>query len=690
MGEPVAKRAKMSNKGLDKDCVNQIRMLSAEMVQQAKSGHPGAPMGCAPMAYALYTRIMKYNPLNPKWANRDRFVLSNGHGCALLYSMLHLTGYAQPTMEDIKNFRQFGSVTAGHPESHLLPSIEVTTGPLGQGISNAVGLALGQSHLASIFNEEGHEILDNYTYVICGDGCLQEGVSSEACSLAGHWKLGKLICLWDDNSITIDGDTTISFTEDVLKRYEAYGWQTLYVENGNDTDTDNLVKAIEEAKACTDKPTLIKVKTTIGIGSEKEGTAKVHGAPLGWDEIKRVRKNFGMDPDAHFTVPKEVEEHMRQQVQLGAEAEKEWDAKFAAYKTAFPEKAAEFERRMKGELPSGWADALPKFTPADKALATRQSSAMVLNAIADKIPEIIGGSADLTGSNLTNLKNSFSYQADSEKGRYLHFGVREHGMAAVCNGLQAYGGIIPFCATFLNFVGYALGAMRISALAEQQVLYIMTHDSIGLGEDGPTHQPIGIVTACRAIPNMYTFRPADANEVSGSYKCALELKNAPSVLCFTRQGLPNLEHSSIDGVSKGAYIIYPSEKKPAVTFVSTGSEVSICIKAAQLLEKSGIVASVVSMPCWKLFDKQSVEYKQSVFLEGVPVISVEALGTVGWEKYSHYQIGMTSFGASAPITALYDHFGFTPEKIEAKAKKVIKASSSRPFAWLVKPVIEDC
>lgn len=684
MSEPEIKRRK-TDPSVDTLAINTIRMLSCDQVQAAKSGHPGAPMGCAPMAYALFTQIMNFAPSAPKWYNRDRFVLSNGHGCALLYSMLHLTGYARPTLDDLKSFRQWGSVCAGHPENHLLEAVEVPTGPLGSGISNAVGLAAAQAHMAATFNEPGHEMINNFTYVICGDGCLQEGVSSEACSLAGHLKLGKLIVLYDDNNITIDGDTSVSFTEDVGKRYEAYGWQVLSVEDGNTTDISELVKAINEAKACTDKPTIIKVRTTIGYGAAKEGTAKVHGAPLGDDDIKAVKAKFGLSEEK-FHIASEVSKHMGECKTRGEKLVNEWNTKMDEYKKAFPEKAAELERRIKGELPAGWEKKLPSWTTADKALASRQSSQKVLNACAEAIPEIVGGSADLTGSNLTFLECSKDFQATQYDGRYFRFGVREHGMAAICNGISAYGGLIPFGATFLNFAGYALGSMRLSALGEFQTLYVMTHDSIGLGEDGPTHQPIGMLVTLRSIPNMLVFRPADANEVAGSYQQALLARKSPSVFALSRQGLPNLEHSSAAKVANGGYVIYNEGKDADVTFVATGSEVTIAIEAAKLLGESNVCASVVSMPCVELFNKQTEEYKKSCFLKGVPVISVEASGPQGWEKFSHYQQAMQGFGASGKITDLYKNFGFTPENLVDLGKKII-AKQGKNAQWLVDPAL---
>ena len=680
---------------IDAKCVNTIRTLCADTVQKANSGHPGAPMGCAPMAHVLFTRSMKYAPSHPEWADRDRFVLSNGHGCALLYAMLHLTGYERPTMDDLKKFRQLDSVTPGHPErAHGLAGVEVTTGPLGQGISNAVGLAIAEKHLAGIFNESDCEpIVDHYTFVICGDGCLQEGVSGEASSLAGHLKLSKLIVLYDDNNITIDGETSLSFTEDVAKRYEAYGWRILTVGNG-DADMASIYEAVEDAKAQASKPdgkpTMIKVKTTIGFGAAKAGTDGVHGAPLGAKDIESVKTKFGFDPAQHFAVPEDAAKVFLEAKTRGETYVSAWNAKFAEYKAKHPEKAAEFVRRQNGELPQNLStlekalEVIPKYPLGAPAIASRNSSEKVLNAIANVLPELVGGSADLTGSNKTELKCTKDFQANNPSGRYLRFGVREHGMAAICNGIASHGLLIPFCATFLNFIGYALGAMRLSALSKLRVLYIMTHDSIGLGEDGPTHQPIEALISLRSIPNMYVFRPADGTEVGGSYIKALQMAHSPSVLCLSRQDLPCLAGTTAEGVAKGGYVIVNSgAAKDDLVLVSTGSEVYLAVDAANLLKKDGLNVRVVSMPCSDLFDEQPAEYQKQVFPQGVPVVSVEAAGVHGWERYSHYQIGMRSFGASAPYKQLYTRFGFDPDQIAAKGKKVVEFYKGKPVAWLV-------
>ncbi|ORX51653.1 transketolase [Hesseltinella vesiculosa] len=660
---------------IEQHAINTVRVLSADVVRGANSGHPGAPMGCAPMAHVLFNNHITANPKNPKFVNRDRFVLSNGHGCALQYVFLHLLGY-DVSLDDLKHFRQLGSKTPGHPEVNDTPGIEVTTGPLGQGISNAVGLAAAEAHLAATFNKPGYELFSNFTYVILGDGCLQEGVSAEAISLAGHWKLGKLIALYDDNGITIDGSTDVSFTEDTIKRFESYGWHTIVVTDG-DNDIDAINKAVEQAKAVTDKPTLIKIKTTIGYGSLLQGQEKVHGAPLSNDDIVQVKQKFGFNPEETFVVPKEVYDFYGARAAHGAQAEADWNALFAKYKQEFPADAEALERRLNGKLPQGWEAALPRFTPADSAVATRKLSEGVLTALSEVIPELVGGSADLTGSNLTRWKAAVDFQHPSTglgdySGRYLRYGVREHAMFAVMNGLAAYsnGAIIPYGGTFLNFLTYGWGAARLSALSHLRVLYVMTHDSIGLGEDGPTHQPIETLTLTRATPNMLTFRPADGNEVSGTYLAALENQHRPSVIALSRQNLPQLEGSSVEIVRKGAYVLQEAAGAK-VTILATGSEVAIAVDAAKKLAEQGVAARVVSAPCTELFDEQPEEYKKSVLLPGVPVVSIEALGAYGWERYAHAQIGMTTFGASAPIKDLYNKFGITADAAAEKSLKVI-------------------
>eukprot|EP00033_Pygsuia_biforma_P000805 GCRY01000939.1.p1 GENE.GCRY01000939.1~~GCRY01000939.1.p1 ORF type:complete len:617 (-),score=189.92 GCRY01000939.1:1-1851(-) len=609
-------------------CINNIRVLAAEVVQKAKSGHPGAPMGCAPMAHALFSALMNFSPKNPEWLARDRFVLSNGHASALQYVMLHLCGY-EVSMDDLKQFRQLDSITPGHPENHITPGVEVTTGPLGQGIANAVGLAIAEKNLASTFNKPDFELFNNYTYAICGDGCLQEGVALEAISLAGHLELGKLVLLWDNNGITIDGKTDISFTEDVLKKMEACNWHVQHVEEGN-YDVKSITEAIEKAKAVTDKPSFISVKTTIGFGSAKEGTSKVHGAPLGDDGIINLKKKFNFDSEKTFFVEPAVYDVYKAAASKGNARCQEWEALFQNYCAAFPDQGVELQRRMRGELPKDLEGALPTFSPEDAPKATRQLSASVLNACAKVMPEIIGGSADLVASNLTYIENGGDFQPATPAGRNIHFGIREHAMAAVSNGLYAYGCFLPFCATFMNFVGYLAGAFRVSAISHFPILYVMTHDSIGVGEDGPTHQPIETLPFTRAMPNVLTFRPADGNETSGAYLAALRNRTGPSMLALTRQGVPHLQGSSFAGVAKGAYVLQDCDGTPDLILAASGSEVSLCVQAAAALAANGRKIRVVSFPCWELFEKQEMAYKKSIFPAGVPVLAVEMGATTGW------------------------------------------------------------
>ncbi|ORX52961.1 transketolase [Piromyces finnis] len=660
---------------IDKLAVNTIRCLSIDMVQKANSGHPGAPMGCAPMSHVLFTRHFKANPTDSNWLARDRFVLSNGHASALQYSIYHLLGY-NISMQDLKDFRQYKSKTPGHPEVGMTEGVEVTTGPLGQGISNAVGLAIAEAHLAKTFNRGDYKIFDNYTYVICGDGCLEEGINYEAASLAGHYKLGKLIVLYDANGIQIDGDVEIAFTENVCKRFEAQGWHVQEVADGNN-DLEAISKAIEAAKAETTKPSLIRINTTIGYGSQNQGTEKVHGAPLGNADVAFSKKSLGFNPEEFFVVPEEVQKLYNDICQSGMDAQKEWTRMYEKYSEEYPELAAEIERRKQNKLKEGWEEKLPRFTANDAGAATRKLSHDVLNIVCNELPEIVGGSADLSGSNLTQWKGSVDFQADasglgSYDGRYFHFGVREHVMAAIMNGIHAYRfGFIPFGSTFLNFINYASGAVRLSALSKHQVLYIMTHDSIGLGEDGPTHQPVEIIPNLRAYPNLFVMRPADGNEVSGCYMKAIKSRTTPTVLCLTRQGVPQLEGSSIEKTLKGGYILSEPETTPKVILVGTGSEVSLCVESAKILNNEGIATRVVSLPCWEIFDEQSEEYRESVFPKNIPVLSVEAASTFGWSKYATASCGIDDFGVSAPASQVYKHFGLVPEVVVEKAKKLL-------------------
>jgi transketolase len=657
---------------VDTLCVNSIRFLAVDAINKSNSGHPGLPMGCAPMAYTLWDKFLKHNPKNPKWFNRDRFVLSAGHGCMLLYALLHLTGYDSVTIEDIKQFRQWGSKTPGHPETFETAGVEVTTGPLGQGIANAVGLAMAEAHLAAKFNKPDCKVVDHFTYVIMGDGCHQEGVSGEAASLAGHLGLGKLIALYDDNHITIDGNTNVSFTEDVLKRYEAYGWHTIHVADGN-TDLAAIARAIEEAKAVTDRPSLIKVTTTIGYGSpNKANTAGVHGAALGADEAALTRQNLGWSY-GEFEVPQESYDQWRQAIQRGAAAEAAWNATLADYRAKYPAEASQFERQLRGELPQGWDANLPSYTADDKGLATRQHSYNCLNAIGPNLPELIGGSADLTHSNLTDIKGESGFQKGAEGNRYLHFGVREHAMAAILNGLAYHGsGLVPYGGTFCVFAGYMVGAMRLSALSELGVIYVLTHDSIGLGEDGPTHQPVETLASLRAIPNMLVIRPGDGNETSGAYKVAVANRHRPTVMFLSRQAMANQANSSADKVAKGGYILEDSNGTPDLILIGTGSELELCTKAAAQLRAEGKNVRVVSMPCVELFEEQDAAYRESVLPSSCRKrLVVEASSSFGWHKYTGFDgdsVSIDRFGASAPGPLLMEKFGFTVDNVVAKAK----------------------
>jgi transketolase len=658
-------------------CINSIRFLAVDAIEKSKSGHPGLPMGAAPMAFVLWDSFMRYNPKNPQWFNRDRFVLSAGHGSMLQYALLYLTGYDSVTIDDIKQFRQWGAKTPGHPENFVTPGVEVTTGPLGQGIANAVGLAVAEAHLAAKFNKPDATIVDHYTYVILGDGCNMEGISGEAASIAGHWGLGKLIALYDDNHISIDGSTDVAFTEDVSKRFEAYGWHVLHVKDGN-TDLAGIAQAIEAAKAVTDKPTMIKVTTTIGYGSpNKQDTAGIHGAALGPEETIATRKNLGWEYDA-FVVPEDALNHARKAVERGAGYESAWNTVYAGYKAKYPQEAAEFDRFISGKLPEGWDQVLPTYTPEDKALPTRKHSENCLNKLGAVLPELIGGSADLTHSNLTELKGAGDFQKGHFANRNIHFGVREHAMGAICNGMALHNsGLIPYGATFLIFTDYMRAAIRLAALSEAGSIWVMTHDSIGQGEDGPTHQPIETLASLRAIPDLTVIRPADGNETSGGYKVAIEKSkaNASTLLAFTRQNVPNLAGTSIAGVAKGAYTIVDSEGTPDIILIGTGSEVSLCVSAAEKLTAVGKKVRVVSMPSSTLFDTQDAAYKESILPKAVTKrLSVEAASSFGWHKYIGSEgdtVSIDTFGASAPGGICLEKFGFTVDNVLAKAKALL-------------------
>lgn len=668
--------AKVSQETIERS-INAIRFLAIDGVEKANSGHPGLPMGCAPMSYVMWNEAMRHSPSNPKWFNRDRFVLSAGHGSMLQYALLHLCGYASCPIEELAQFRQKGSKTPGHPENFMTEGIEVTTGPLGQGIANAVGLAAAEKHLAARFNKSDSEVVDHYTYALMGDGCNMEGISSEAASLAGHWGLGKLIAFYDDNSISIDGHTDISFTEDVSARYEAMGWHTIHVKDGN-TDLDALRKAIEEAKAVTDKPTLIKVTTLIGYGSpNKANSHAVHGAALGGDEVQATRDNLGWE-FAPFEVPSDVYENMRDgSIARGADYEAAWNKTYADYTAKYPEEAAELSSIITGDMPSGWEDALPTYTSADKGIATRLHSQTMLNALASVIPGFIGGSADLAPSNMTLMKAFGDFQKDSAEERNLRFGVREQAMGAIGNGIGLHSpGFIPYTATFFIFSDYMRSSMRMAALSECRHIFVMTHDSIGLGEDGPTHQPIEHLASFRAMPNMLMMRPCDGNETAGAYAAAVKNPGRPTTLALSRQGMENLDTTSIEKVAKGGYVVYGGAGKDAdCIFIATGSEVGMAIEAAKRIEGAGKKVSVVSMVCWELFEEQSDDYKESILPSAVKArVSVEAGSTFGWGKYvgdAGKSIGIDTFGASAPGGALYEMFGITVDAVEAAAKEVM-------------------
>ena len=659
---------------IEERAISTIKLLSVDQVAKANSGHPGAPLGLATVAHAIWKQ-MRFNPKNPDWINRDRFVLSNGHAVALLYSLLHLFGYPL-TIDDLKNFRQLGSKTPGHPEAET-PGIEVTTGPLGQGISNAVGLAIAQKQFAARYNKPDFTLSDNYTYVILGDGCLQEGVASEACSLAGHLQLNNLIAFYDDNHITIDGNTNVSFTEDVNKRFEAYGWEVQWIKDGNN-DLNAINKALEQAKK-SNKPTLIRLTTIIGYGSLQQGTHSVHGSPLKADDIKQLKEKLGFNPEENFVVPQEVYDYYNKEtIQPGQKLEEEWNALFKSYSEKYPEQAQEITRRLSGELPSGWEEKLPSYTKDDKALATRKLSEMLLDSIFDYIPELIGGSADLTGSNLTRSKEATDFQPDDAPaegnyaGRYIRYGVREHGMGAIMNGISAFGANYKaYGGTFLNFVSYAAGAVRLSALSGHPVVWVATHDSIGLGEDGPTHQPIETLAHFRATPNLKVWRPADGNEVSAAYKVALGSKHTPSIIALSRQNLPQLEGSSVAKAEKGGYVVKEAADAQVI-LVATGSEVSLAIEGAEALAAKGVSARVVSLPDQHTFDQQSKEYRLSVLPDGIPIVSIEVLTTTGWAKYSHEQFGIDRFGASGKASDVYKFFEFTADGVADRALKTIE------------------
>ncbi|MEW6187245.1 MAG: transketolase [Thermodesulfobacteriota bacterium] len=666
---------------IDQLYINTIRMLAVDAVQKANSGHPGMPMGAAPMAYVLWTRFLKHNPRNPLWPDRDRFVLSAGHGSMLLYSLLHLTGY-DLSLDDLKAFRQWGSKTPGHPEYGHTPGVETTTGPLGQGFANAVGLAMAERMLAARFNRPDFPLVDHFTYAIVSDGDLMEGVSHEAASLAGHLKLGKLIYLYDDNHISIEGSTAITFTENRLARFKAYGWQVQQVEDGNDLKAIN--RAIRKARADLEHPSLIAVRTCIGCGSpNKENKSSAHGEPLGTEEVRLTKENLGWPLEPDFYVPQEALKFFRKALRAGTKKEKEWEGLFTDYEKAYPDLAAEWKRVMAGDLPEGWTEALPVFPADAKGQATRAASGMVLNAVAAKVNNLIGGSADLAPSNKTEIKGSGDFQAGAYGERNLRFGVREHGMGSVMNGMALHGGVIPYGGTFLIFSEYMRPPIRLAAMMGLRVIYIFTHDSIGLGEDGPTHQPIEQLAALRAIPNLTVIRPADANETARAWRMALTRTTGPTALILTRQNLPTLDRSflsSAENLDLGAYVLQgQGETNPDVLLLATGSEVPIALQVSEKLKNQGITSRVISMPSWELFDQQPEPYRNQVLPPEIKKrVSIEAGSPMGWSRYAGDQglvIGLDHFGASAPDKVLFEKFGLTVDRVMEKVLEYLGGKS---------------
>jgi transketolase len=664
-------QAKPDQAKLDQLSIDTLRLLAVDAVQKANSGHPGAPLGCAPIAYLLFHKIMKHNPKDWQWADRDRFVLSNGHASALLYSTLFLSGY-KLTLDDLKSFRQWESITPGHPEYGDTEGVEVTTGPLGQGLGMSVGMAMAERHLGAIYNKPGFEIVNHHTYALCGDGDLMEGVSHEAAALAGTLGLGKLIWFYDDNLISLDGPTELSYNDDVLERFKAYHWHTQRVADGNDLAA--LLAAVENAKSETARPSLIAVRTIIGYGSPKAGTNKVHGEALGAADVAATKKFFGFPEDQSFYVPDEALANWRKAVDRGAEHEAHWQKHFDGYKAANPQLAAEFERTQQDIRKPGWEKSIPSF-PAGKPQATRNAGGAVMNAIAGEVPELFGGAADLTASTKTIFKPGASFHVDPA-GRNVFFGVREFGMCAAVNGMAAHGGLIPFGSTFFTFSDYCKPAIRIAALMKTRSLFVFTHDSVGLGEDGPTHQPIEHLMALRAVPDLTDFRPADANETAACWRLAIE-RHSPAFFALSRQDLPVIDpatHDSYADVSKGAYILQDADN-PAVILIGTGSEVWAAVEAAKLLAADKIAARVVSFPSWKIFEEQPAAYKASILPAGIPKRAVEAGSTLGWWKYVGLDgdvVGLDRFGASAPGPLVLEKLGFSPQNVAARAKKLVK------------------
>jgi transketolase len=685
---------------LDQLCVNTIRSLAIDTVLKASSGHPGLPLGAAPVGYSLFARAMKHDPAHPGWPDRDRFVLSAGHGSALLYSLLHLTGYDLP-LEQLKQFRQWGSHTPGHPEYGDTPGVETTTGPLGQGFAMSVGMAIAESHLAARFNRPGHVVVDHHTYVLAGDGDLMEGVAHEAASLAGHLRLGKLVCFYDSNDICLAGSTNLSFTDDVAKMFAAYGWHVQRVTDGNDLDALN--RATEAAKAAADRPSLVIVKSQIGYGSPKQGSFGVHGSPLNAEQVIETKRKLGYPSEEPFFVPAEALAHLRGAVERGKKAEAEWRGRFEAYRGAHPDLAAEFERVTKGELPKDWDRDIPTFAPTDKPIATRSAGGKVINAIAARVPELVGGSADLNPSTDTALRGAGDFQSPATAsathqgavggewgygGRNVHYGVREHAMAAISSGLALHGGVIPFSATFFTFADYMRPAIRLAALMNLRSIYVFTHDSIGVGEDGPTHQPVEHAAALRAIPRLTVVRPADANETAAAW-CVAMTRRGPTALLLTRQALPVL--AGTGDVSRGGYVLVDTDGCPDLVLIASGSEVSLAVEAREQLAGRGIKARVVSLPSWELFDAQPQAYRDSVLPPSVLArMGVEAGVPMGWEKYVGpfgAVVGIADrFGASAPLKVVMEKYGFTAANIAAKAVEVLEALPGRLAALGLKRI----
>ena len=667
----------MSDAKLDELCINTIRFLAVDAVEQARSGHPGAPMGDAPLAYVLWDRFLKHNPNDPAWPNRDRFILSNGHASALLYSLLHLTGY-EISLDDLKNFRQWGSKTPGHPEYDLASGVELTTGPLGQGFANGVGMAIAERWLAQRYNRQSHEIIDHRTYAIVSDGDLQEGVAAEAASLAGTLGLGKLIYFYDDNDISIEGDTDIAFLENVGQRFEAYGWQVIGPVQG--TGLSDIDAAIVEAQKETKRPSLIICQTVIGHGSpNKAGTGGVHGEPLGPDETQLTKQNLGWLYPEPFATPEAAVAHFREAVERGRRWQKDWETQLERYAKAFPNEAQRLQAELSGELPEGWDLGLGQlFTDAGQSVSTRDAGGAVMNAIAANVPTLLGGSADLAPSTKTLLRDAGDFGPGAYAGRNFHFGVREHAMGSVANGIALHGGAIPYTATFLLFSDYMRPAIRLGALMGQRVVYVFTHDSVGLGQDGPTHQPIEQLLGLRAIPNLEVIRPADATETAEAWKVALCRQNGPTALALSRQNLPVLDRSTLapaSGVQKGGYVLWEADANPAVILLASGSEVVIALDAGKLLEEQGIPARVVSLPAWGLFDAQPEEYRQRVLPPEIKArVSIEASSPMGWERYVGLEgkaIGVPHFGASAPGEVLYEKFRLTPQRVVEEALSLL-------------------